>query len=219
MLTSDLESVVDWHGWEALVALATLGLAFVTYRLVAATVTLAGTARDELDAAWRPVMLRDRDRTRERTLPSGTLGSHTYEDPAISDPAAAAVTFRMVNQGQGVAIATYILLRMADDGHTPQEPFSPGAYVRTREVLNVAVGEAVVFTVPWTDAMYDQVVGKRMDALFICSYTDVGQNTRFETRGRFRLGDDSEFELIQVVLRKGGDDTEVRRDARDRDSA
>jgi hypothetical protein len=58
---SVLANVFDWSGWSAFVAIGTLALAFVTYRLVRTTKVVAEGAQAEIAAQWRPVLfVRDR---------------------------------------------------------------------------------------------------------------------------------------------------------------
>lgn len=53
--------IFDWGGWNALVAIGTLGLAAATYGVIRATRALAQRGDAEIAAQWRPILLvRDR---------------------------------------------------------------------------------------------------------------------------------------------------------------
>src|SRR4051794_21404129 len=78
-------------GWEALVALGTLGLAVATGGLAWLTKRLASAARDDERAQWRPVLVPDRYRN-SRGMPL-QIGQ-----------GAAEVVIRMRNAGRGPAL-------------------------------------------------------------------------------------------------------------------
>jgi hypothetical protein len=109
-------------GWEALVAIGTLGLALATAVLAWSTRRVAQATQAELSASWRPVlMLVDstwRDRRPWTAVPGVTYLPGDTRSLVVSDDL---VRITIVNVGRGPAIGVTLRLDLSDE-HAWLEP-------------------------------------------------------------------------------------------------
>jgi hypothetical protein len=98
-------SLWGWDGWSALGALATLGLALVTWRLAASTRRLAAEAGSETRANWRPVIV-----VVPEPGPAGTSQRLDFD----AGEQTLAVVIRNVGRGPALRLSAY--LGDEDDG-------------------------------------------------------------------------------------------------------